>query len=291
MNKGKISIIMNCYNAEEFIYQSITSVIEQSYKNWELIIWDNQSTDESSKVIKSFKDRRIYYFLAEQHTSLHEARNLALSKISGEFFSFLDCDDYWNNKSKLKLQYEKINKDEMLACVYSKFFIKYHNSLLPTRIVPKKKLYSGFIFNDLINEYYFAIGSGIFRVNKLKDFPNIFDTRRDLISDFDFIMRLSLNNKFDKIDLPLFTYRHRKNSMSNSNLGTTSIQMDEWSQEMLEKNFFNKTQYLKIKNHINHIKVKHIVRSKNLFGLIKFIFFKEYNISLYKILIYYIFKF
>ena len=79
--------------------------------------------------------------------------------------------------------------------------------------------------------------------------------------------------------------------MSNSNLGTTALQMDEWSREMLEKKFFYETQYLKIKNHINHIKVKHIVRSKNLFGLIKFIFSKEYNIPLYKILIYYIFRF
>ena len=57
-DKSLVSIIMNCYNGEKYLYDSIKSVINQKYKNWELIFWDNKSTDNSAKIFKSFKDSR-----------------------------------------------------------------------------------------------------------------------------------------------------------------------------------------------------------------------------------------
>ena len=61
MNKSNnsyplISIIMNCYNGEDFLHESIESILSQTYKNWELIFWDNQSKDKSSEIFKSYKD-------------------------------------------------------------------------------------------------------------------------------------------------------------------------------------------------------------------------------------------
>ena len=58
-----ISIIMNCYNGEKYLQESLDSVINQTYKNWELIFWDNQSKDKSSEIFKSYKDKRLKYFL------------------------------------------------------------------------------------------------------------------------------------------------------------------------------------------------------------------------------------
>ena len=57
-----VSIIMNCYNGDKYLRKSIKSIISQSYKNWELIFWDNKSEDNSRNIIKSFKDKRIFYF-------------------------------------------------------------------------------------------------------------------------------------------------------------------------------------------------------------------------------------
>ena len=57
-----ISIIMNCYNGEKYLQEALDSVINQTYKNWEIIFWDNQSTDNSSFILKSYKDHRIKYF-------------------------------------------------------------------------------------------------------------------------------------------------------------------------------------------------------------------------------------
>ena len=101
--KPLISIIMNCYNGEEFLKHAIKSVLSQTYKNWELIFWDNQSTDNSFKILKKYKDKRIKYFYAKKYTTLYEARNLAIKKSKGEFIAFLDVDDLWL-KNKLEFQ-------------------------------------------------------------------------------------------------------------------------------------------------------------------------------------------
>ena len=61
-----VSVIMNCHNSETYLREAIESVIEQSYLNWELIFWDNQSDDNSSKILKSYKDQRIKYYLSEK---------------------------------------------------------------------------------------------------------------------------------------------------------------------------------------------------------------------------------
>ena len=81
-NKNQlITIILNCYNGEKYLNDALRSILKQSYKNWELIFWDNKSTDKSKKIFKSFKDKRLRYFYSNKHTSLYEAKNLAIKKM------------------------------------------------------------------------------------------------------------------------------------------------------------------------------------------------------------------
>ena len=61
-NKPQISILMNCYNGQRYLSEAIKSVINQTYKNWELIFYDNCSTDNSKEIFKSFNDKRLKYF-------------------------------------------------------------------------------------------------------------------------------------------------------------------------------------------------------------------------------------
>ena len=84
-----ISIIVNCYNGEKYLNEALESIIKQDYKNWELIFWDNCSTDKSKEIFKKFEDLRFKYFLAPKHTTLYQARNLAIKKA----ISFLKDDD------------------------------------------------------------------------------------------------------------------------------------------------------------------------------------------------------
>lgn len=90
--KGLISIIMPAYNAGLFIKEAIDSALRQSYSNWELIIINDGSMDDTEDVVKSFRDKRIAYF-EQPNNGVSAARNVGLSKMNGEFFCFLDADD------------------------------------------------------------------------------------------------------------------------------------------------------------------------------------------------------
>ena len=97
-----VSIIMNCFNGEKYIKQAIESIYAQTYLDWEVIFWDNASTDESCNIAGSF-DSKIRIFKSKTHTSLGDARNKAVEHASGEWLAFLDVDDVWLPK-KLETQ-------------------------------------------------------------------------------------------------------------------------------------------------------------------------------------------
>ena len=118
-----ISIIMNCYNGEKYLQEALDSVINQTYKNWELIFWDNQSTDKSTNIVHSYNDNRIKCFYSKKHTLLYEARNLAIEKSQGGYLAFLDVDDYWD-LTKLEKQMLVFSKNSEVAIVYSNYSFK-----------------------------------------------------------------------------------------------------------------------------------------------------------------------
>ena len=107
-----VSVIINCYNGEKYLRQAIDSVLSQSYKNFEIIFWDNQSTDASAELVQSFNDSRIKYFLSPNHTVLYGARNQAVQKASGDFLSFIDCDDIWS-REKLERQLRLFDDEDV----------------------------------------------------------------------------------------------------------------------------------------------------------------------------------
>ena len=93
-----VSIIMNCYNGEKFLEKSLKSITDQTYKNWELIFWDNNSNDNSKKVFKKFTDKRFKYYKSKKVLNLYHARNLAIKHAKGNYICFLDVDDLWVRK-------------------------------------------------------------------------------------------------------------------------------------------------------------------------------------------------
>ncbi|MES3037369.1 MAG: glycosyltransferase family A protein [Bdellovibrionota bacterium] len=93
---------MNCYNSSAYLQETLDTVLSQTYQNYEVIFWDNQSTDSSAEIFKKINDPRYKYFLSPRFTPLGEARNLAIEKAQGELIAFLDCDDLWLPK-KLEL--------------------------------------------------------------------------------------------------------------------------------------------------------------------------------------------
>ena len=122
MDEPLVSILMNCYNGEKFLEEAINSVLAQTYKNWELIFWDNQSTDQSAYILKSYNDPRLKYFLAPEHTDLGGGRAEAFQYLTGEFIAILDTDDIWLPQ-KLEKQVPLFEDPEIGIVISDTFFL------------------------------------------------------------------------------------------------------------------------------------------------------------------------
>lgn len=107
---GLVSIIMPSWNTERFIAESIQSVINQTYTNWELLIVDDCSTDNTDEIVASFHDERIKYYHNEKNSGAALTRNKAMREASGEWIAFLDSDDLWTPE-KLEHQINFMKKN------------------------------------------------------------------------------------------------------------------------------------------------------------------------------------
>ena len=94
MMEPLVSIIMNCLNGAQYIHEALQSILAQTYQSWEVIFWDNGSSDGSGSIAKSYGPK-IRYFRNETTTPLSTARNHAISKCRGDYVAILDVDDIW----------------------------------------------------------------------------------------------------------------------------------------------------------------------------------------------------
>ena len=85
----EVSVIMNCLNGERYLKEAVDSVFAQSFQDWEIIFWDNASTDSSPEIAQTYGDR-VRYFRSDVTYSLGKERNLAISRASGEYMALLD---------------------------------------------------------------------------------------------------------------------------------------------------------------------------------------------------------
>lgn len=138
-----VSIITPSYNSAKYIGKTIDSVISQTYKNWELIIIDDCSTDSSVEIIKDYenKDNRIKLIQLKENSGAAVARNTGIQLARGRFIAFLDSDDSWlPEKLKKQLDFMLINNYYFTYTSY--FKINENNEILGTMYIPSKVNYS-----------------------------------------------------------------------------------------------------------------------------------------------------
>jgi len=219
-----VSVIINCHNGEKYLHEAIKSVLKQTYKNWEIIFWDNQSKDRSEKIVRSFKDKRIKYFRSKNFSSLYKARNLAIKKARGKFISFLDVDDFWV-KTKLEKQIDLFKKNKNLSLVYSNVFIL-NNKNKSFKVFAKDPLPSGRITQNLLDNYRMPVITTILKrstFDKMK-----FSNNYEIIGDFDFFTKLSLKGLFASIQEPLAFYRVHENNISRTKIDLFVREFNSW---------------------------------------------------------------
>ena len=128
--KKKISVLMTVYNTEKYLKQSINSILNQSYKNFELVIVDDCSSDGSRKLIKDLKNKRVKKYFLKRHTGRTPALNFGLSKCKGKYIAVMDADDI-AHKNRLLKQKKFLEKDDNRQIVGSNivFINEYGNAL------------------------------------------------------------------------------------------------------------------------------------------------------------------
>ena len=274
--KPLVSIIMNCLNGEKYLKFSLQSVINQHYKNWELIFWDNKSTDNSFNILKSYKDSRIKYFRAKKRTVLYEARNLAIRKAKGKFIAFLDVDDFWS-KDKLSKQIPKF-KNSKIGLVHSNFY-KYYNSNKKQKIGFEKKLPKGKVAKSIVENYEVGFLTVVLRKSFLNK-KKIFNFKYDLLADYDFVLNFSLKHEFDCVDKPLAFYRIHDNQLQKNKMIMQAEQYCKWFKDKKTKIKFKdldlsamnkKYEYYDLIRELGNSKIKLFFKILKRFDLMNFL--------------------
>ena len=235
-----ISIIVNCYNGGEFLSKALDSIKNQTYSNWEVIFWDNCSTDRSSEIFNSYSlnDIRFKYFLAPVHTILYEARNFAVGKSNGEFIAFLDVDDWWTiNKLETQIQCFKNEKIGLVCSSYYLFNIR--NGKSTNKLIGPFP--SGDVISDLISNYFIHISTLMIKRDAINKLSYICDPRFNIIGDLDLVIRLMQNWELHSIEEPLAYYRWHNNNTGYITNYQISDELKIWVLE--NKSKFEHTDY------------------------------------------------
>jgi glycosyltransferase involved in cell wall biosynthesis len=183
-----VSVIMNCFNSDQYLAEAIDSVFAQTFSSWEIIFFDNCSTDNSAMISKGY-DGRLRYFRSEKTVPLGHARNLAIEKARGKYIAFLDCDDRWI-KSKLARQVEALEADTGLGAVFSDALF-FGQGTKTFRTFPVNKPRQGMIFRDLLSRYVLPMPTIIVRREALDNIGGWFDERFNMVEDADLFMRVA----------------------------------------------------------------------------------------------------
>ena len=263
LNNPLVSIILNCKNGEKYLKQALDSVINQTYGNWELIFFDNFSTDNSKKILMDYKDYRFKYFLNDKETNLSTARNKAIKKTKGKIITILDHDDWWQkNKLEEQVKYFKNNEIDL---VFTDFYL-YYEDLNKTKI-HKSKIYRS-LYASIINNYNLGLNTFAFNSNIFTKYS--FDEDYHIIGDYSLIFSLSKNIKWQRIDKPLSYYRLHGSNETNKNELSHIKELKHWYLNKFKKIEKNKKNKIKIINKINYMKFKNNLKNNNKEYLINF---------------------
>ena len=241
---AKVSIIVNCYNGEKYLKQTLGSVLNQKYQDWELIFWDNQSTDNSKKIFESFSDTRFKYFYSKEHTTLYKARNLACEKASGDYLAFVDCDDWWEEN------FLESRKDFFLSNEYGfsysncmHYFQNSNNFELFTDTI----LESGQIFDFLSKNYLVKISCFIINRSIFKN-EKQFNDNYNTIGDYEYVMRISAKYDAFAVQTPLANIRFHDSNFLDHNRKMFYEEYLNWYNNIdFENSNYRKNKFLFIK--------------------------------------------
>ena len=206
-----VSIIIPTYNRAGLLKKSINSVLNQTFKNFEVIIVDDGSTDNTENVIKSFNNSKIRYIKNKKNIGAATARNIGIKTAKGKFIAFQDSDDEWLPK-KLKKQVEILTAHQNNNIVYTGFWRIKDNrkTYIPLNRVKCKE---GNIYKELLEGNFISTQTLLMK-RECFEKAGMFDENLPRFQDWELVLRLSKHYDFKFIDKPLALCYYTPKSIS-----------------------------------------------------------------------------
>ena len=184
----EVSVIINCFNEAGYLREALDSVFSQALTDWEIVFWDNASTDGSGDIAASYGDR-VRCFRSDTMIPLGRARKLAYDETRGKYIAILDADDLWLPQ-KLESQAALFQADARLGMTYTDaicFDDRGDRHRLFKRAVP----YRGNVFGQLITANFICSSTMMFRREALDQLGCAFDDRFYRAQDYDLTLRVA----------------------------------------------------------------------------------------------------
>ena len=206
----RVSIIIPTYNSEDTVEETIASVQKQSFSDWELIIIDDGSSDNTVGIIREIEDSRIKLFVYE-NGGVSIARNRGIARCQGKYIAFLDADDLWA-ENKLISQIKALDSNLQAQVVYS--WTKYIDERGNLLYDGTRFSYQGDVFKQLLQKNFILNASNILIRREVLDLVPGFAPELSYAADWDFYLRLAKNFNFVLVPDYQTYYRQSDNSMS-----------------------------------------------------------------------------
>lgn len=222
---------MNCRNCVAYLREALDSVYEQTFKDYEIIFWDNLSTDNSAEIALNY-GKPLRYFKGDESLPLGAARNAAIKKAAGELIAFLDCDDVWL-PDKLARQVKLLESNEKLGLVYTDCCLIDDNSnLIEDRTAPYSHIHhlTGNTFDRLFDQGNFIpMVTVMIRKAILAD-VGVFNPSYEICEEYELWLRIAAYYPIDFIDKPLARYRRHSSNLSDNKplANSESLQIIEY---------------------------------------------------------------
>lgn len=207
----KVSINLCCYNSEKYLRETLDSIVNQTFKDWELIVIDDGSSDSTGLLIREYQDKGYPIFYHYQNNSgLSNSRNKALELSKGKYIAFIDHDDLWV-ANKLKLQVQMLETNERIGLIHSNwvsFNAKGYQVTMFSRPQP-----CGMVFQNQLDDYSFGIPTVMIRREVLKELDHFFEPSLTICEEVDLFLRICLIWEVGYIHDVLARYRMHSKSL------------------------------------------------------------------------------
>lgn len=214
---SQVSVIIPTYNRVKLLNNSVASVLSQTYRDFELLVIDDCSTDNTSDFLSNIADRRVRCIKNTSNKGITATRNIALSNANGKYIAFLDDDDEWM-PDKLEKQINLMeNSSKGLGCIYTGCnLVDAEDNRFNQTTVPHYRIR---ILNELLLENFIITSSTLIKADCFET-VGMFDESMPFAEDYDMWIRIAQAFDFDFVRSPLVNYRIHRNSISFNNSAT-----------------------------------------------------------------------